>query len=156
PRSRRHARKPPARIALVGPFAPAASGVADYDERVAAALQPYAALDCYAEVDGPYTRGSTPGRRLPVLAFDRSCSAANYAAVVCAMGTSRYHRVTYRHASAYPGVVWLHDASLAGLYLTLAGLYLPGVPTHEIDFDGAEAFMRAALVRCHGSDRAWL
>jgi glycosyltransferase involved in cell wall biosynthesis len=144
------------RIALVGPFAPATSGVADYDERVATALVAQADVDCFAEVEGAYTRGLTPGRRYPVLAFDRSQSAANYDAVVYAMGNSRFHRTTFRHACAYPGVVWLHDACLAGLYLTLAGLYLPGVTTAEIDFDQAEASMRAALVRCHGSDRAWL
>jgi glycosyltransferase involved in cell wall biosynthesis len=156
PPTRRRPYRKRSRIALVGPFAPATSGVADYDERVAAALVPHADVDCFAEVEGIYARGATPGRRYPALAFDRSQSAANYDAVVYAMGNSRFHRTTFRHACAYPGVVWLHDACLAGLYLTLAGLYLPGVATEEIDFDQAEASMRAALVRCHGSDRAWL
>jgi glycosyltransferase involved in cell wall biosynthesis len=154
--SRRRSHRRPPRLALVGPFAPATSGVADYDERVAAALGAHAKLDCFAEVERSYTRGTTPGRRYPVLAFDRSQSAANYDAVVYAMGNSRFHRTTFQHACTYPGVVWLHDACLAGLYLTIAGLYLPGVPTEVIDFDSAEAYMRAALVRCHGSDRAWL
>jgi glycosyltransferase involved in cell wall biosynthesis len=144
------------RVALVGPFAPASSGIADYNERVAAALAPMATLDCFADVDPPYTRGATAGRRFSVNAFDRTFSPARYDSVVYTLGNSRFHRATFEHALAYPGVVWLHDACLAGLYLTRAGLYLPGVATEAIDFDEARAFMRAALVRCTGRDDAWL
>jgi glycosyltransferase involved in cell wall biosynthesis len=144
------------RVALAGPFAPASSGVADYNERVAAALAPRCALDAFAEVDPPYTRATTAGRRFSIHAFGRTFDPAGYDGVVHALGNSRFHRATLDHALRYPGVVWLHDACLAGLYLTRAGLYLPGVATEEIDFDAARAAMRAALVRCHGDDRAWL
>jgi glycosyltransferase involved in cell wall biosynthesis len=144
------------RVALVGPFAPASSGIADYDERVATALAGAVALDCFAEVDPPYTRGETAGRRFSVHAFDRTLSGTNYDAVVYALGNSRFHRATFALALAHPGIVWLHDACLAGLYLTRAGLYLPGVATEEIDFDGAREFMRDALRRCDGDDHAWL
>jgi glycosyltransferase involved in cell wall biosynthesis len=153
----RHARRSAApRVALVGPFPPAASGVADYNERVAGALAPLVELDCYAEVDPPYTRGATAGRRFAIGAFDRTFSAAGYDTVVYTLGNSRYHRATLDHALAYPGIVWLHDACLAGLYLTRAGLYLPGVPTEAIDFHAAEASMRAARQRCDGDGAPWL
>jgi glycosyltransferase involved in cell wall biosynthesis len=152
--SRRRAR--PATIAMVGPFAPASSGIADYNERVATALAPLAALDCFAEVDPPYTRGSTAGRRFAIGTFGRAFSPTAYDSVIYTLGNSRFHRQTVERALAYPGIVWLHDACLAGLYLTRAGLYLPGVATEEIDFDAAEAFMRAALARCDGDDRSWL
>jgi glycosyltransferase involved in cell wall biosynthesis len=141
---------------MVGPFPPASSGVADYNERVATALAPDVALDCFAEVDPPYERGNTAGRRFAISAFDRTFSAAGYDSVIYTLGNSRYHRTTLEHAIAYPGIVWLHDACLAGLYLTRAGLYLPGVATEEIDFDLARARMREALVSCDGTDGAWL
>ncbi|MCU1426471.1 MAG: glycosyl transferase family 1 [Actinomycetia bacterium] len=144
------------RVAIVGPFAPASSGVADYNERVAAALAPRCHLDSFAEVDPPYTRRTTAGRRFAVAAFDRTFSAASYDAVVYSLGNSRFHRATFEHARRYSGIVWLHDACLAGLYLTRAGLYLPGVATEAIDFDAAEAQMRDAVARCTGNDSAWL
>jgi glycosyltransferase involved in cell wall biosynthesis len=149
-------RTPRRRLALVGPFPPASSGVADYDDRVAAALAPQVALDCFAEVDPPYTRGQTAGRRFSVHAFDRTFTGANYDAIVYALGNSRFHRATFELALAHPGIVWLHDACLAGLYLTRAGLYLPGIATEDIDFDTAREWMRDALRRCDGDDDAWL
>jgi glycosyltransferase involved in cell wall biosynthesis len=89
-------------------------------------------------------------RRFAVDGFGRVFSPAGYDNVIYAIGNSRLHIKTFERALRYPGVVWLHDACLAGLYLTRAGLYLPGVPTERIDFDAAKVQMRAALRRCMG------
>ncbi len=125
--------------------------MADYNERLATALAPRCALDCYAEIDPPYTRGDTAGRRFAISTFGRTMHPAAYHTVIYSLGNSRFHRATFEHTLAYPGVVWLHDACLAGLYLTRAGLYLPGVATESIDFDAAEAFMREAVARNAGA-----
>jgi glycosyltransferase involved in cell wall biosynthesis len=47
-----------------------------------------------------------------------------------------------------PGIVWLHDASLAGLYLTCAGLFLPDTPAPPAAV--ARERMRRAVERCAG------
>jgi glycosyltransferase involved in cell wall biosynthesis len=140
------------RLAFVGPFPPATSGVADYDERVVAALQRSVDVDCFAECDVTQVSCEPVAgvRRFPVDGLGRIFSPAGYDSVVYAIGNSRLHIKTFERALRYPGVVWLHDACLAGLYLTRAGLYLPGVPTERIDFDAARAQMRAALHRCMG------
>lgn len=152
----RHRRRAlPPRVALVGPFPPAWSGVADYNERVAEELGRLCELDCFVEVDPGEVRETPmrrerPFRRFPVLALGRTISPGSYDALVYTVGNSRYHRRTLELALRHPGVVWMHDANLAGLHLTAAGLYLPGVPTERIDFDRARAVMRGVVERCAG------
>ncbi|MCZ7531682.1 MAG: glycosyltransferase [Acidimicrobiia bacterium] len=142
------------RVALVGPFPPARSGVADYNSRVAAALA--AGTDLTAFSEEPPTR-ATPAegfRRLPAGALGRTFSPAAFDHLLYVLGNSHHHRRTFALALRYPGVVWLHDASLAGLYLTAAGLYLPGIDPETIDFDGARVEMRSAVERNAGPDAA--
>lgn len=153
PRRRRRPLRP--RLALVGPFPPAWSGVADYNERVAEELGALCELDCFVEVDPGEVRETPvrrdrPYRRLPVAGLGRTISPGSYDAVVYTVGNSRYHRSTIALALRHPGLVWMHDANLAGLHLTAAGLYLPGVPTERIDFDRARSVMRDVVERCTG------
>ena len=154
PSHRRKSLRP--RIALVGPFPPAWSGVADYNDRVAHALGRMCDLDCFVEVDpgdvhDAHARSGRPFRRFSVLSLGRTMSPASYDAVIYTIGNSRCHLRTLDLAIHHPGVVWMHDANLAGLYLTAAGLYLPGVTTEEIDFDKARGLMREAVARCGGT-----
>jgi glycosyltransferase involved in cell wall biosynthesis len=138
------------RVAAVGPFPPAASGVAYYNARVFTELAARCDVDCFSENDGAPADRIAGARTFPIDAFGRAFSPAGYDAVVYVLGNSRFHIRTLELARRYPGVCWLHDASLAGVYLTTAGLYLPGVPPERIDFDAAREFMRARLHDCMG------
>ncbi len=140
------------RVALVGPFPPARSGIADYNARVAQALAHRVDLTVFAEEPSLPDRGPRPFRRLPARALGRTHSPASFDHLVYTLGNSHHHIRTFELALRFPGVVWLHDASLAGLYLTAAGLYLPGVDPETIDFDSARAEMRGAVERNAGRD----
>ncbi len=138
------------RLALVGPFPPSKSGVAVYSARVVDALGEVADVDCFVEGTVPPAAPaqSRSVRRFPIGALDRTFGAGSYDAIIYALGNSYYHRRTLAFARRLPGVVWLHDASLAGLYLTSFGLFLPGDPPTDLAL--ARARMREAVERCAG------
>jgi glycosyltransferase involved in cell wall biosynthesis len=140
------------RLAMVGPFPPSKSGVAIYSASVVEALCELADVDCFVEGATP---PATPGpsravRRFPIAALERTFGAGSYDAVVFALGNSWYHRRTLALARRLPGVAWLHDASLAGLYLTACGMFVPDEPA--ADPATARRRMREAVVRCAGPD----
>ncbi len=137
------------RVALVGPFPPTPSGVATYTARVAAAMSCDADVDCFVEGSVPPAAPAATERlrRFPIEALGSTFSPWSFDAVVYALGNSEFHRKTLGLALQYPGVVWLHDASLAGLYLTSFGLYVDGVTP---DLGRARASMRDAVKRCGG------
>ena len=87
-------------------------------------------------------------RRFPIRALGHVFSPWSYDAVVYALGNSEFHRETLRLALTFPGVVWLHDASLAGLYLTSFGLYVDDAPAPDLAV--ARRLMRNAVERCAG------
>ncbi len=138
------------RLALVGPFPPSKSGVAVYSARVVEALGDLADVDCFVEGTVPPAAPAQAAavRRFPIGALDRTFGASSYDAVIYALGNSYYHRRTLAFARRIPGVVWLHDASLAGLYLTSLGLFLPSDPPTDLAL--ARTRMRAAVERCAG------
>jgi glycosyltransferase involved in cell wall biosynthesis len=140
------------RLALVGPFPPSKSGVAVYSARVVEALGDLADVDCFVEGTVPPAAPaqSAAVRRFPIGALDRTFGASSYDAVIYALGNSYYHRRTLALARRIPGVVWLHDASLAGLYLTSFGLFLPSDPPTDLAL--ARTRMREAVERCAGGD----
>ena len=135
-----------------GPGPPPRSGVADYNARVAAELATVVDLTVFTEDTLRPAGDGRLFRTLPALAFGRSFHPGSFDHIVYTLGNSHHHRRTFDLALRCPGIVWLHDASLAGLYLTRAGLYLPGVDPETIDFDRARAELRAAVERNAGTD----
>jgi glycosyltransferase involved in cell wall biosynthesis len=104
------------RLALVGPVPPVASGVADYNGRVAAALAERADVDVLvppAMVRPPH--GSLP-RVLPSTALGERIDPASYDALLYTFGNSEHHLTTYDLAHRFPGVLWLHDIRLGGFH----------------------------------------
>jgi len=146
----RSARLSSPNLALVGPFPPARSGVADYNARVAEALGARADVTAFTEAPQRPTGDVGAFRMLPAGGLGRTFSPASFDHTVYTLGNSHHHIRTFELALRYPDTVWLHDAHLAGLYLTAAGLYLPGVDPETIDFDHARETMHAAVERNTG------
>jgi glycosyltransferase involved in cell wall biosynthesis len=110
----------PVRIALVGPMPPTASGIADYNARLLPALARKAEVDLFTPGSAP-PHEVVPGVRwLPPRALKETASPWAYDAVVFTAGNSDDHHDLYDLAQELPGVLWLHDVRLPGLYLTYA------------------------------------
>src|SRR5690606_17893540 len=92
---RRH-RRPPApgpRVAVVGPYPPAVSGVAAYHEALLPALAERCDVTLFAERSG-WTRAPRRWRRLPVEALGGLRTASSYDHVVSVLGNSVVHVAT--------------------------------------------------------------
>jgi glycosyltransferase involved in cell wall biosynthesis len=129
----------PVRIAIVGPMPPTESGIADYNSRLVPAL----AARCEVDL---FTPGRAPGhevhpnlRWLPPRALKETASPWGYDAVVYTVGNSDDHHDLYDLAQELPGVLWMHDVRLPGLYLTYARERVPA--------DLGDAFLRDRLLR---------
>jgi len=104
------------RLALVGPMPPVASGVADYNGRITAALAERADLDVLVPPGLPRPpHGSLP-RVLPAATLGERINPAGYDAILYTFGNSEHHLATYDLAHRFPGVAWLHDIRLGGFY----------------------------------------
>jgi glycosyltransferase involved in cell wall biosynthesis len=114
------ARRLPTRLAVVGPMPPTVSGIADYNDRLVRAL----AGRCDVDVFSPGSRLARPDlpsvRWFPPRALKDTCSPWSYDAVVYTVGNSDDHHDLYDLAQEFPGLLWLHDVRLPGLYLTYA------------------------------------
>jgi glycosyltransferase involved in cell wall biosynthesis len=129
----------PLRIAVVGPMPPTESGIADYNARLVPALARRAEVDLFTPGDPP-PRGYLDGVRwLPPRALKETASPWGYDAVVYTVGNSDDHHDLYDLAQEIPGVLWMHDVRLPGLYLTYAKDRVPE--------DMADAFLRDRLLR---------
>jgi glycosyltransferase involved in cell wall biosynthesis len=129
----------PVRIALVGPMPPTASGIADYNARLAPALATRCELDVFSPGRRPPSLAGLDARWLPVRALGRTASPWSYDAVVYTVGNSDDHHDLYDLAQELPGLLWMHDVRLPGLYLTYARERLP-------PGDG-DTFLRERLLR---------
>ena len=114
----------PVRIALVGPTPPTPSGIADYNARLIPALASRCELDVFTPstervVDHPNLRW------FPPTALREACNPWGYDAVVYTVGNSDDHHDLFDLATEFPGVLWLHDVRLPGLYLTYANDRVP-------------------------------
>jgi glycosyltransferase involved in cell wall biosynthesis len=161
PVRRRRARRSP-RVALVGPFPPVRTGIARYNEEVATHLLELCELDCFvdscdwtpADVDheAPTTRVQAVGARrpidsrarwLPARALGLRIDPARYDAVLYSIGNSWFHHDTLSLARRFPGIAWLHDVDLTGLYITYARRLL----AREREASAAVALFRDVLDR---------
>jgi glycosyltransferase involved in cell wall biosynthesis len=111
---RAHSRKP--RIAFFSPLPPLLSGISDYSARLVEALKEYYKIDIYHDA------GYMPEIKLRSLdfachdhrLFKRNAAILGYHAIVYQMGNSPLHNYLYKLMPHYPGLVTLHDFSLAG------------------------------------------
>ncbi|HEY1738866.1 MAG TPA: glycosyltransferase, partial [Acidimicrobiia bacterium] len=155
-----HSRVSPAtrpRLALIGPYPPSKSGIATWSERLVHALAPHADVDVFREGDVvvPHRPGhDEPARRFPVAAFGRAVGGIEYDAPIYTIGNGYHHRHTLEAALRTPGIVWLHEARLAGLYLTRAGLFHPGDEPAPAEVERARRTMADTVVRLHGPSAA--
>jgi len=132
PRARR--RRPPLRLAMVGPLPPARSGVAAFNHALARHLAERCELDYLVEpagggagphdweAQGPDTRrrGEDSFSIFSAESFGRVLSPAGYDAVFYSFAAGSSHAKAYELALGYPGIVWLHDLQLAPMYLGYA------------------------------------
>lgn len=115
----------PVRIALVGPMPPTESGIADYNARLIPALAKRAEVDVFTPGPAPAQPIAPDVRWLPPRALKETASPWGYDAVVYTVGNSDDHHDLYDLAQELPGVLWMHDVRVPGLYLTYAKDRLP-------------------------------
>jgi glycosyltransferase involved in cell wall biosynthesis len=153
PRRRRSRRR---RVAFVGPFFPAHSGVAVYNSRVLDALE---ADDLDVELFAEKTHiGEWKSRLdLPMFPAEHLGSRINpydYDTIIYTLGNSDFHLDTYELARRVPGVVWLHDVNLVGLHFErakrLAWWDLMNLPNLLSPARTAEDVMRQELELAYG------
>lgn len=118
------------RLALVTPWPPEQSGIADYAELLSVTLSRSVDVDVITagppasytqpRADRARLRGaSEPGVGESLGAYDR---------VVYALGNSRFHVDALELLRRHPGVVHFHDVQLTGLYFSLAAAAFPERP----------------------------
>ena len=129
----------PVRVALVGPMPPTPSGIADYNARLLPALADRCEVDLFTPGAAPPFEVHPSVRWFPPRALKETCSPWAYDAVVFTAGNSDDHHDLYDLAQEFPGVLWLHDVRLPGLYLTYAA--------ERVGEERAEHFLRERLLR---------
>jgi glycosyltransferase involved in cell wall biosynthesis len=110
----------PMRVALVGPMPPTESGIADYNARLVPALARRVEVDLFTPGAPPPRPIADGVRWLPPRALKETASPWGYDAVVYTVGNSDDHHDLYDLAQEFPGVLWMHDVRLPGLYLSYA------------------------------------
>lgn len=105
------------RLAIVSPWPPKRSGIADYATRLARALGDRYAIDLVHEpgyLPEPALRSGEFGA-CDVRSFPRRARVLGYRGVLHQMGNSPYHGFVYEAMLRHPGLVTLHDFCLSGL-----------------------------------------
>jgi len=108
--------RPRSRIAVVSPWRPKKSGISTYAAWLVGELASTYRVDLYH--DTGYVPDLALGRD-GFAAFDhrlleRNARSRNYSAILYQMGNSPYHGFLYDLMAKVPGIVTLHDFSLAG------------------------------------------
>ena len=113
------------RIALVTPFPPQASGVADYSAALLPELCRRADVDVFVGPAAAMTGLPLPQNarvlRAESLPFQHSLQP--YDGVLYCMGNSEYHVQIHELLQRLPGIVLAHDVRLAGFYAYVAARY---------------------------------
>jgi glycosyltransferase involved in cell wall biosynthesis len=120
----------PTRIALVGPTPPTPSGIADYNARLIPALAERCELDVFTTSD-VHTHEHENLRWFPQRAMRDVCTPWGYDAVLYTVGNSDHHHQLYNLAEEFPGIAWMHDVRLPGLYLSYAEAQFPRPETQD-------------------------
>jgi glycosyltransferase involved in cell wall biosynthesis len=125
---RRRGRRP--RLALVTPWPPEESGIADYGLRLTRELARTVDVDVF--VRGPLREYEQPIEHGVTLRDSGSNSArrllSRHDRVLYCMGNSRFHGHVYELLRRRPGAVVLHDVQLTGFFGWYAGSQRPEDP----------------------------
>jgi glycosyltransferase involved in cell wall biosynthesis len=121
---------PRPRLALVTPWPPEQSGIADYAELLSAPLS--RSVDVDVITAGPPAQ-YTPPRSDDIHLLGASEpgvgeSLSGYDRVVYCVGNSRFHLHALELLRRSPGVVHFHDVQLTGLYFSAAAVAFPDRP----------------------------
>ncbi len=128
----RRSRRP--RIALVTPWPPEHSSVADYNQKLAEALGQRVDVDVIVgrHVD-LYPRPTARGVRLMAARdFERAGDVLQHDRVVYCMGNSKFHGHVYELLRRRPGPVVLYDVRLTDFYRWYAGIERSDNPDDEL------------------------
>jgi glycosyltransferase involved in cell wall biosynthesis len=122
------------RIALVTPWPPEQSGVADYSYRLATALGERADVDVVvAQTLDRYAVPQERGVRLVQASSFRATEALRqHDRVMYCMGNSHFHGHVYELLRQRPGAVLAHDVRLTGFYGWFAGRERPEDPAARL------------------------
>ena len=130
--ARRRCRHP--RIALVTPWPPERSRIAEYSLRLAAELGRRVDVDVI--VGGAVDRYAPPSGRgvrlIDVREFERLGDLRQHDRVLYCMGNSEFHGHVYELLGRCPGAVVLHDVRLTGFYRWYAGVECPEDPVRAL------------------------
>lgn len=127
--------KPKPYLAVVSPWPPKGSGIADYAARLVGELKNTYEIDLYHEPDYVPEMSLKCGDfachdfRL----FRRNASVRPYRGVIYQMGNSFYHGFLYDMMARFPGIVTLHDFNLAAFQFWRA--HQGGVPIDNFRFE---------------------
>ena len=122
------------RLALVTPWLPERSGIADYNLRLAREIGHDVDVDIivggYVEdYPAPLERGV---RLVGYRDMEAVASIRQYDRVLYCMGNSRFHAHTYELLRRRPGAVLFHDVQLTGFYGSYAGSERPENPQQAL------------------------
>jgi glycosyltransferase involved in cell wall biosynthesis len=122
------------RIALVTPWPPEHSGVADYSHRLARALGERADVDVITDMPlESYAPALERGVRLTEARRFRSVETIRQPdRVLYCMGNSSFHGHVYELLRDRPGAVLMHDVRLTGFYGWFAGREHPDDPAGRL------------------------
>lgn len=130
-----------ARIAVVSPWPPQPSGVADYAAKLVAELRCDYAIDAYHDPANP-PDSSLLGDATPIPSplLPRLIGLRQYKVILYQMGNSPYHAFLYPLMLALPGIVTLHDLRLTNFHETFGARrdVEPGHLAREIAHDRPE------------------
>ncbi len=130
--ARRRSRRP--RIALVTPWPPERSRVAEYNLRLAAELG--RRVDVDVVVGRPVDLYAAPSGRgvrlIDVREFEQLGELRQHDRVLYCMGNSEFHCHVYELLRRLPGAVVLHDVRLTGFYRWYAGVERPEEPEQAL------------------------
>jgi glycosyltransferase involved in cell wall biosynthesis len=123
-----------ARIALVTPWPPERSGIADYNYRLARELGRTVDVDVVvAKSLEHYAPPQEEGLRLvPAESFSVANGLRQPDRIVYCMGNSSFHRHAFELLRERPGPVVAHDVRLTGFYGWFAGVESPADPTGRL------------------------
>jgi glycosyltransferase involved in cell wall biosynthesis len=122
-------------LAVVSPWPPKGSGIADYAARLVSELKDTYEIDLYHE-SGYVPEMSLKCADFPChdfRLFRRNASIRPYRGVLYQMGNSFYHGFLYEMMARYPGIVTLHDFNLAAFQFWRA--HRSGVPIDNFRFE---------------------
>ena len=142
-RSRPRTAAPRPRIALVTPFPPDRSGVADYSRETARALARLVEVDVYTDQPAPF---ATPEVRRFYPISAAPWLRPDYDAVVSVIGNSHFHTKIYRWHCRYGGACIVHDNRLLDLLVFWKGLdHVRRLASRSLDRDVPGAEIRGWL-----------